>query len=309
VTGSLAVLRSPERAVRLRAVRLRAVRLLALAVALLGVLLLIGAAFSSNVRPDAQAYWLAAQRLREGLPLYGGPRGDETEVYRYAPWFAFAWVPLTYLGHDLAFAVWRGILLIATLGAVWPLVRRRTAASVMVALLIGGLLISALPAANATPLMVGALAMALQTRAGPIVLGLAGSLKVFPLLLVAGYAAERRWLHAAVAIGLAGILWAHLLAFDLRLYAEIGGPSFYLGGVSLLDLSVLLWLPLAIVCLVIVIGLAVRKSPWTWLAAGAAIPLAVPRVWLPDAAYVLPGALMLLRAVEARRGPRFGNRA
>ena len=298
MTGFLAVLRSPE----------RAVRLFALAVALLGVFLLIGAAFSVNVRPDAQAYWLAAQRLREGLPLYGGPHGDETEVYRYAPWFAFAWVPLTYLGHDMAFAVWRGILLIATLGAIWPLLRRPSAASVTLAVLIGGLLISALPPANATPLMVGALAMGLRTRAGPIVLGLAGSLKVFPLILVAGFVAERRWLHAATAIAISAILWVHLLAFDLRLYTQIGGPSFYLGGVSLLDLSVLLWLPLAIVCLAIVVGLAVRKSPWTWLAAGAAIPLAVPRVWLPDAAYVLPGALMLLRSIDARRAPRVGNR-
>ena len=298
MTGFLAVLRSPE----------RAVRLFALAVALLGVFLLIGAAFSVNVRPDAQAYWLAAQRLREGLPLYGGPHGDETEVYRYAPWFAFAWVPLTYLGHDMAFAVWRGILLIATLGAIWPLLRRPSAASVTLAVLIGGLLISALPPANATPLMVGALAMGLRTRAGPIVLGLAGSLKVFPLILVAGYVAERRWLHAATAIAISATLWVHLLAFDLRLYTQIGGPSFYLGGVSLLDLSVLLWLPLAIVCLAIVVGLAVRKSPWTWLAAGAAIPLAVPRVWLPDAAYVLPGALTLLRSIDARRAPRVGNR-
>ncbi len=298
MTGFLAVLRSPE----------RAVRLFALVVALLGVFLLIGAAFSANVRPDAQAYWLAAQRLREGLPLYAGPRGDETEVYRYAPWFAFAWVPLTYLGHDMAFAVWRGILLIATLGAIWPLLRRPSAASVTLAVLIGGLLISALPPANATPLMVGALAMGLRTRAGPIVLGLAGSLKVFPLILVAGFVAERRWLHAATAVAISAILWVHLLAFDLRLYTQIGGPSFYVGGVSLLDLSVLLWLPLAIVCLAIVVGLAVRKSPWTWLAAGAAIPLAVPRVWLPDAAYALPGALMLVRSIDARRAPRAGNR-
>lgn len=291
------MLRSPE----------RAARLFALAVAVLGVLLLIGAAFSVHVRPDAEAYWLAAQRLREGLPLYGGPRGDETEVYRYAPWFAFAWVPLTYLGHDAAFAVWRGILVIATVGAIWPLVRRPGPASVTLAILIGGLLISALPPANATPLMVGGLAMGLRTRAGPIVLGLAGSLKVFPLLLVAGYVAERRWRHAAIAISISAILWAHLLAFDLRLYSQIGGPSFYLGGVSLLEISVLLWLPVAIVCLVIVVGLAVRKSPWTWLAAGAAIPLAVPRVWLPDAAYVLPGALQALRSPDLRRGLRVGN--
>lgn len=285
-----------------------AARLLALAVATLGVAVLIGAVVSQTVRPDAEAYWLAAQRIREGLPLYVGPRGDETEIYRYAPWFAYAWVPLTYLGHDLAFAVWRGILIVAIVGGLWPLVRRPTPASITLTVLIGGLLISSLPQANATPLMVGALAMALQTRAGPLVLGLAGSLKVFPLVLVAAYVAERRWLHAAVAVGISAVLWLHLLAFDLSLFMQIGGPSFYLGGVSLLDVSVLLWLPVAMVCSLVLMALVVRRSPWSWLAAGAAIPLAVPRVWLPDAAYVLPGAVALLRAIEARRRSRIGNR-
>ncbi|HLE58697.1 MAG TPA: hypothetical protein VJA85_03535, partial [Candidatus Limnocylindria bacterium] len=82
-------------------------RLIALAAAVMGAVLLIGAAWSVDVHPDAEAYWLAANRLRDGLALYGGPQGDETEIYRYAPWFAFAWVPLTYLSHDAALALWR----------------------------------------------------------------------------------------------------------------------------------------------------------------------------------------------------------
>ena len=93
----------------------RVARITAMTVAALGILLLLGAALSSNVQPDADAYWHAAQRLRDGQALYGGPRGDETEIYRYAPWFAFAWVPLTYLGQDGAYLVWRGILVLSTL--------------------------------------------------------------------------------------------------------------------------------------------------------------------------------------------------
>jgi hypothetical protein len=278
----------------------RLARLLAMLVAVLGVGLLIGAALSVTVRPDAEAYWLAAQRLRDGLALYGGPRGDETEIYRYAPWFAFAWVPLTYLGHDLAFGVWRFALLAATAGAVWPLVRRPTAASVTLAVLMGGLLLSSLPQANATPLMVGLLAIGVRSRVGPILLGLAGSLKVFPLLLVVGYVAERRWLSAAVAIGVAMMLWLNILAFDILLYTQIGGPSFYVGGVSLYGVSPLIWLPVAAVVMLVVLALAWRRSPWTWLAAGAAIPLTVPRVWLPDGAYVLTGAVASLRSSEPR---------
>lgn len=279
----------------------RGARLLAVAVAVLGVTLLVGAALSVSVRPDAEAYWLAAQRLREGLPLYGSPVGDETQVYRYAPWFAFLWVPLTYLGHDAAFTLWRTVLFVSTVAAIWPLVRRPTPASVTLAVLIGGLSVSSLPAANATPLMVGALAIGLRTRVGPIVLGLVSSLKLFPLIFVAGYLAERRWLHAAAAIGVTAMLWLHLLAFDVLVYAQIGGPSFYVGGLSLSGVSPLLWGFVALGCLVLGLVLVRRRSPWTWLGAGAAIPLAVPRVWLPDAAYVVPGAIMLLLAMEERQ--------
>jgi len=268
----------------------RIARLVAFVAAALGVVVLIGAALSVDVHPDAEAYWLAANRLRDGLELYRGPGGDETEIYRYAPWFAFAWIPLTYLGHDGALVAWRAILLAGSIAAVWPLVRRPSPASVTLALLIGGLLVSELPAANVTPLMVGLLVVGIRSQVGPILLGLAASLKLFPLLLVAGYVAERRWLHAAVAIGVASMLWLNILAFDVLLYTQIGGPTFYVGGVSLYSVSPLLWLPVALGSAAALVVLAVRRSRWTWLAAGAAIPLAVPRVWLPDAAYVLIGA-------------------
>lgn len=283
----------------------RAARLIAITAAVLGVIVLIGAAASSHVQPDADAYWHAALRLREGQALYGGPRGDETEIYRYAPWFAFAWVPLTYLGQDAAYVVWRGILLAATLLAIWPLLRRPGPASVTLAVLIGGLLVSNLPAANATPLIVGALVAGVRSRAGPLLLGMAGSLKLFPLVLVAGYLAERRWLAVIVATGVTGVLWLSVLAFDLPLYLQMGSATFYVGGISLFAVSPLLWLPVAVAAAAIVLRLARSGSRWTWLAAGAAIPLAVPRVWLPDAAYVLIG-LVVLPALVRRGTPPTG---
>jgi hypothetical protein len=285
----------------------RAARLIAITEAVLGVIVLIGAAFSSHVQPDADAYWHAALRLRDGQALYGGPRGDETEIYRYAPWFAFAWVPLTYLGQDAAYVVWRGILVGGTLLAIWPLLRRPSPASIILAVLVGGLLVSNLPAANVTPLVVGALVVGLRSRAGPVLLGLAASLKLFPLVLLAGYLAERRWLAAAVATGVTAVLWLSLLAFDLPLYLEMGSPTFYVGGISLFAVTPLLWLPVAAAAAAIVLGLALRGSQWTWLAVGAAIPLAVPRVWLPDAAYVLIG-LVALPALVAHRMPTGGAR-
>ena len=268
----------------------------AMLAAALGGLVLIGAGFTPHVNPDADAYWHAALRLREGLPLYGGPRGDETEIYRYAPWFAFAWVPLTYLGQANAYLVWRGLLLVAAMAAAWPLLRTRSPAAITLAVLAFCLMISNLPAANVTALIVGALAVGLPTRAGPVLLGFAGSLKIFPLLFVAGYVAERRWRDAAVAVGIATILWLHVLAFDVSTYpTAVGGSSFYVGGTSLYAISPVLWGVVAVLVGALLVLLVVRRSRWTWLAAGAAISTVVPRAWLPDAAYVVPAAVMLLR--------------
>lgn len=277
----------------------RVAKLVAMTAGVFGVILLMGAALNGHVQPDADAYWHAAMRLRDGQALYGGPRGDETELYRYAPWFAFAWVPLTYLGQDVAYTVWRLALLLSTVVAIWPLVRRPTPASVTLAILLGGLLVSNLPAANVTPLIVGALAAGIRSRAGPVLLGLAASLKLFPLILVAGYLAERRWGSAMIAVSVGALLWLTVLAFDLQLYMQVGGPSFYLGGVSLLRVSPLLWVPIAAAAAGVVIVLAIRGSSWTWLAAAAAIPLAVPRVWLPDAGYVLVGVPRPLGETDA----------
>jgi len=277
----------------------RVARLVAMLVAVMGVLLLMAAAMASDVQPDADAYWLAAQRLRDGLPLYAMQGTDETEIYRYAPWFAFAWVPLTYLPQAIAFDVWRVVLLVATLAAVWPLIRRPSPAGLTLAVLLGGLLLTNLPAANVTPLLVGLLSIGIRSPAGPLLVGVAASLKLFPVLFVAGYLAERRWVAAAGAIGVAAILWLTVLAFDLGAYLRLGGPGFFVGGVSLFGVSPLLWLPVAAGILLLTAWLAIARSRWTWLSAAASIPLAVPRVWLPEAAYLLVGANTALSAGAA----------
>ena len=272
----------------------RVARLASFSVVLFGVVLLVGAGWIAGIKPDADAYWLAAQRLRDGLPLYAASYGDEIEIYRYAPWFAYAWVPLTYLPKEAAFLIWRALLLGGALGAAVPLLKLRTPAALSLGILALGLLVSNLPAANVTALIVGALTLALPGRWGPVALGLAGSLKGFPLLFVAGYIAERRWRDALVTLVVAGVLWLHALAFDVSSY-----PTAF-GGVSLYRVAPLVW-PLVVALTVAVIALlAWRRSPWTWLAIAAALPLVVPRIWLPDAAYFAPAAVMVLRGFERR---------
>ena len=104
---------------------------------------------------------------------------------------------------------------------------------------------------------------------GPVILGLAGSLKLFPLVFVAGYLSERRWLAAAVAIGVASMLWLNILAFDVLLYTQIGGPSFYVGGISIYSVSPLMWVGVAGTLGLLLLSLVARRSPWAWLASAA----------------------------------------
>src|SRR4026208_987385 len=45
---------------------------------------------------DMNVYWTAAEQWRQtGNPYTPVPTADADSVYRYAPWFAAAWVPLT----------------------------------------------------------------------------------------------------------------------------------------------------------------------------------------------------------------------
>src|SRR5436309_15843508 len=62
---------------------------------------------------DMDVYLGAAMRLRTGLPLYI-PGDVAVDSFWYAPWFAVAWIPMTFLPR-LAIAVgWSAVLLAAT---------------------------------------------------------------------------------------------------------------------------------------------------------------------------------------------------
>ena len=64
---------------------------------------------------DVEAYWQAALRLREGQPLYPvGIDPDSYAVFRYTPWFAWLWVPLTYLDRTVVEWAWAAALAAAS---------------------------------------------------------------------------------------------------------------------------------------------------------------------------------------------------
>lgn len=230
--------------------------------------LLIAASIATWSMVDTEAYWQAALRLRSGEMLYPAaydPLGSDT--YRYAPWFAAAWVPLTLLPHDLVIAAWAGVLVIATGYCTW----RAWSASPMAALLLIPPLTIAASFGNVQPVLIAALLL----NRGPWMVGLAAGVKVTPLLLASGWPLRR----VALSVAVAGVLWAP--ALFLGDYPTRGGT--------------LLVLPLWIHLLgAAVLALAAWRFPRyrLWLATLAAI-VAMPRFHLYDV------SLLLVPATEA----------
>jgi len=185
---------------------------------------------------DIGAYLGAADRLRHGAPLYFTP-SNVSEVYRYAPWFAFLWIPLLSVPRLLVEVVWAVALLAATGIAMAQF--RRTVAELCLALLMGALLFRTAGWGNIQPLLVLSLMYLLPTRAGPWALGVASSLKVLPILFVAVYVWRRDWRSVAISLGVAAALWLPILFFDYQAYPASRGLNIY-------DATLLLAVPGAI---------------------------------------------------------------
>jgi hypothetical protein len=228
---------------------------------------------------DAAAYWNAALRLREGAGLYPVLANvDGSEVYRYAPWFAWLAVPWTYLPQQVAGALWSAVLLAGSGLALVPLVRARAwlAVAFFAPILIG---ISAV--GNAHPLIIASLVWSLERRSGPIWIGVAASLKVFPILFAVVFLGRRQWGRAAVAVAFTALLWAPALLYDLRGYATEAGQA-----ASLISVPIL-WA----VVVGAAIGMTLRLAPgrFGWLAAATTVVLALPRLFLYDVTYLMVG--------------------
>lgn len=244
---------------------------------------------------DMNAYWEAALRLRSGEPLY--PSGVDIEassVYRYSPWFAWLWVPVTYLPRMVANVGWSVLLLAASGAAMLPLVRRGSLVAVafFLPMLVG---ISAI--GNAHPLLIAALVLGVERRSGPLWIALAASLKIFPLLFVLTYLGRRQWLRATSTAVLTVVALAPFLLYDLSSYVTEAG------GAALLWR----WPPLYAAALVVAGTAAVwlARSRFGWLASSATVALSLPRFFVYDATYL---AVALPRRPAADQDPGDGDR-
>lgn len=235
---------------------------------------------------DMEAYWSAALRLRDGLPLYP-PLADTTtaDVYRYAPWFAFAWVPLTFLPKAIVGLAWSLVLLAATLAVGWAIVRRPSLPSIAAGAILMGLLFPISATGNVHALLVAALLFGVERRSGPLWIALAASLKLVPILFVLVYLGHRDWRRAAETMVLTAVLVAPMLLFDLRHYPVSSGELSY----SLFDRAFVPWLAIVAALCAVTVIVASRASAHAWLAASVAAIAALPRLWTYDFTFLAAG--------------------
>ena len=228
---------------------------------------------------DAGAYWQAALRLREGAPLYPPVTNLEaSDVYRYAPWFAWLTVPFTLLPIQVAGALWSAILVAASCVAVRPLIRE---GQWLPALFFWPILIGISASGNVHALMVAALVLGVERRSGPLWIALAASLKAVPILLVLVYVGRREWGRAAMTLGLTAALVAPMLLYDLSAYPT--NP----GGAGMLISWPAIYAAAVVDAAIVTLWLA--RSRFSWVAAATGVALALPRFFVYDATLLLVG--------------------
>jgi hypothetical protein len=229
---------------------------------------------------DMDVYLAAAQRLRDGEPLYVA--GDvAVNSFWYAPWYAVAWIPLTFLPREVVAVGWSAILLLAS-AIVTVLLWRMGRRGAVLALLVGPALFAVSAGGNVQALMVLALLVGFHRRWGPLAVGIAASMKLAPVLLAAAYLARGEWLRAGVAVAVSVVLYAPAFLMGL---AAAGVRSE--AAPSLLGISPLLF---AIVVGAALVATFLVPRRFAVLAAAAAAVLALPRLFVYDVTLVAVGA-------------------
>ena len=239
-------------------------------------------AASRSTGSDMDAYWEAALRLRNGEPLYRPGNETDSDLYRYAPWFAVAWIPLTYLPKDVVLIAWMSLCLGAAIASVAPLSREGLAGWAALVFLLP-IQLDGAAYGNVQPLLVLMLMWGVPKRSGPFWIALGASLKGVPIVLATVYAGRGEWKRAAVALGITAVLVAPMLLFDLSGYStEVGS-----GQLSPMQWSPLIWAAVALVAIAATFRLA--RTRYAWLAGSVAMILALPRSLLYQVSFVLVG--------------------
>lgn len=243
---------------------------------------LLNHAVEKSTGEDMDAYWEAALRLRFGEPLYRAGIETDSDLYRYAPWFALAWIPLTYLPKEAVLLGWMTLCLGAAIASVAPLMREGVAGWAALAFLLPFQLEGA-AFGNVQPLLVLALLWGAPRRSGPVWIALGASLKGVPLILAVVYAGRGEWKRALVTVALTAMLVLPMLLFDLRGYStEIGS-----GQMSSMQVSPVVFGIVVLVAVATTYRYAGTR--YAWLVGSVATVLVLPRFLTYQIGFALIG--------------------
>jgi hypothetical protein len=247
---------------------------------------LLGYTIGRDPGADVAAYWGAAERLRSGEQLYVANAPNAPDLYRYAPWFAYLWIPVTLLPREAVTVAWVGLMLLAALASTLPLGRSGPAGLAAVALF-APLQLQGAVFGNVQPLLVLALMWGVDRRSGPLWIALGASLKGVPLLLVLVYAARGEWRRVGWVVALTASLVLPALFWDLSGYSTDPGP----GQASLLTVSPLLFGVVAAggIGLAVIVARSEPGRRHAWLAASAAMIATLPRLLSYEIGFLLVG--------------------
>ena len=253
---------------------------------------------------DEHAYWLAAHRLIDGLPLYDPTATSVTPyAYWYPPPFAQVLVPVAAILPSTVFDIaWIGLLLICVLAlAGWrPVVGLAFVAYLPVAVELWFLNVH----------LVLALLIVLALRRWPWLFAIGAAIKLAPGLGILYLLVRRRWRDAAIAVGVGLVILAVSVAL---------GPTAWSGFIATVqargpgDISGLLPVPyivrLVLAVIVTVAAGLVRPRIGEPLLV-VAITLALPTLWLDAFATLIalvPIVVKGSRSNTASDGPALGS--
>jgi hypothetical protein len=238
---------------------------------------------------DMDVYLAAAARLRDGGPLYV-PGDVAVNSFWYAPWYAIAWLPLTYLPREVVAVGWSAVLLAATAAVCWILARESRTAAIL-ALLIGPPLVAVSAGGNVQAIMLLTLLVGLHRKWGPLAVAAAASLKFTPILFVLVYVARREWWRAGASLVLAAVLLvpSYLMGITRAGVQSEAAPS-------LIGLSPVLYGAVIVIASAVVLVVPPRHAA---LAAATAAVLALPRLFVYDVTLVASGLAKPITEAEA----------
>jgi hypothetical protein len=236
----------------------------------------VGAAAATWNLVDFHVYFEAAQRVRDGEALYPAGASTDDLTYRYASWFAYAFVPLTFLPEPLVAAVWSLACIGALVAITGPYVASGDGDAAAFGLLCLTVLVWEAGSGNVGVILVALVMHTARGPFGPAAIGIFASLKLFPIFYALAYVRQRQWRRAVAAAAIAIALALPTLLHDLSAYPFGAGST-----ISLFGVSPILWA----VVLAFTIVMTLRSSRWTWTWSAIVVLASWTKMW-PAAAYV-----------------------